>query len=117
MPTLPGTIGSKGSLILRQGEIAVYTNLEEERKANMKFIEMETLGKPDAFIGAIESLGCEVAFHKGRIKTVLPEHLEVRNLYEAAAQTESQIRRLDYKRDSLQDIFMKAMEGEQNGSL
>ena len=104
-------------LILRQGEVAVYTNLEEERKANRKFIEMETLGAPDAFIGAIEKMGCEVALHKGRIKTVLPPHLEIRSLYEAAAETESRIRRLDFKRDSLHDIFMKAMEGERNGSL
>jgi ABC-2 type transport system ATP-binding protein len=104
-------------LILRQGEVAVYCNLEEERRSNRKFIEMETLESPDAFIGAIEKLGCEVALHKGRIKTVLPEHLEVRNLYEAAASTGARIRRLDYKRDSLQDIFLKAMEGERNGSL
>ncbi|NIP14361.1 MAG: ABC transporter ATP-binding protein, partial [Pseudomonadales bacterium] len=31
-------------------------------------------------------------------------------LYEIAAAKEIQIRRLDYKRDSLQDIFLKAME-------
>lgn len=104
-------------VILRQGELAVYCNLEEERKANKKFIEMETLGKPDAFVEAIEKLGCEVALYKGRIKTVLPEHLEIRNLYEAAASTQARIRRLDYKRDSLQDIFLKAMEGQRNGSL
>ena len=41
---------------------------------------------------------------------MLPPELEVRALYEAAEATGSQIRHLDYKRDSLQDIFLKAME-------
>ena len=46
-----------------------------------------------------------------RIKMVMPENIEIRNLYELAAAHTVQIRRLDYKRDSLQDIFLKAMEG------
>ena len=32
-----------------------------------------------------------------------------------ASQREIQIRRLDYKRDSLQDIFLRAMEGNHGG--
>ncbi len=45
-----------------------------------------------------------------RLKIVLPEGVEVRDLYRLAAEREIQIRRLDYKRDSLEDIFLKAME-------
>ena len=49
---------------------------------------------------------------------ILPESIEIRNLYELAETHSVQIRRLDYKRDSLQDIFLKAMEVEQvHGSL
>jgi ABC-2 type transport system ATP-binding protein len=50
---------------------------------------------------------------------VLPEGIEIRHLYELAAERQVQIRKLDYKRDSLQDIFLKAMETEvrQNGRL
>ena len=47
---------------------------------------------------------------------VLPPGLEIRALYESAAQRNVQIRRLTYKRDSLQDIFLKAMEGDR-GSI
>jgi ABC-2 type transport system ATP-binding protein len=46
---------------------------------------------------------------------VLPPGLEIRQLYEAAAAREVQIRRLTYKRDSLQDIFLKAMEADRGG--
>jgi ABC-2 type transport system ATP-binding protein len=41
---------------------------------------------------------------------VLPESVAVRDLYRIAATQQLQIRKLDYKRDSLQDIFLKAME-------
>jgi ABC-2 type transport system ATP-binding protein len=59
-------------------------------------------------------MGCECAVdaRSRRIKMVLPEAVEIRNLYELAQTHAVQIRRLEYKRDSLQDIFMKAMEAE-----
>jgi len=47
---------------------------------------------------------------------VLPEGVEIRDLFALAAGREIQIRRLNYKRDSLQDIFLKAMENG-HGSL
>ena len=90
--------------------MAQYCNLEEERKANRKFIEIETQGDNSVFAEEIGKLGCEFArLNDRRIKMVLPESVEIRQLYEVAAAREIQIRRLDYKRDSLQDIFLKAM--------
>ena len=47
-----------------------------------------------------------------KMKLVLPEGVEVRDLYRLAAERQVQIRQLDYKKDSLQDIFLKAMETE-----
>ena len=98
-------------LVLKEGRIAVYCNLEEERKANRKFIEMETRGDRAAFVEAAGRLGCEYALAgERRIKLVLQEGVEIRDLYRIAAQHQLQIRRLNYKRDSLEDIFLKAME-------
>ena len=62
-------------------------------------------------LGAIEQIGCQTASGaQGRIKVILPEDVEVRRLYEIAASQDVQIRRLNHKRDSLEDIFLKAME-------
>jgi ABC-2 type transport system ATP-binding protein len=98
-------------LVLKQGRLAVYCNLEEERKANRKFLEMETRGNAEAFAEAIGGLGCEYAVSGDRrIKLVLPEGVEIRDLYRLAAERQVQIRRLNYKRDSLEEIFLKAME-------
>jgi ABC-2 type transport system ATP-binding protein len=104
-------------LILREGQIAVYCNLEEERKSNRKFLMMETRGEQSGFVEAIAGLGCEYALTGDhRLKVVLQEGVEVRDLYRLAADKQVQIRRLSYKRDSLEDIFLKAMENG-HGSL
>jgi ABC-2 type transport system ATP-binding protein len=103
-------------LILKEGEIAVYCNLEQERKANRKFLLLETRGDQKSFAEAIADLGCEYAMTTDhRLKVVLQDGIEVRDLYRVAAHHEVQIRRLSYKRDSLEDIFLKAMENGNGG--
>jgi ABC-2 type transport system ATP-binding protein len=102
-------------LILKEGRLAVYCNLEEERKANRKFLMLETRGDQHKFAEAISALGCEYALTGDRVKVVLQEGIEVRDLYRIAAQQDIQIRRLSYKRDSLEDIFLKAMENGHGG--
>src|SRR2546426_181915 len=69
-------------LILKQGKIVHYANLEEERRANRKFIEMEVLGANGTFASAIESLGCAcAATGHNRLKMILSEGIELRDLY------------------------------------
>jgi ABC-2 type transport system ATP-binding protein len=99
-------------LILKDGNVAAFCNLEEERRANRRFLELETRGENNgSFLEAVEKLGCETApGAQGRVKLIMPDGLEVRRLYEIAAAQNVQIRRLNRKRDSLEDIFLKAME-------
>src|SRR5437588_5642978 len=101
-------------LILKDGRLVVYCNLEEERKANKKFLMLETRGNQEAFAAAIKATGCEYAITSDhRLKVILQDGTEIRDLYRLAGESQVQIRRLTYKRDSLEDIFLKAME---NGS-
>ena len=103
-------------LILRDGQIAVYCNLEEERKSNRKFLMLETRGDQKPFVEALQRLGCEYAItNPTRLKVVLQDGVEVRDLYRVAAESQLQLRRLSYKRDSLEDIFLKAMENGHGG--
>ena len=102
-------------VILKDGRLVVYCNLEEERKANKKFLMLETRGELKEFVAAVAALGCECAVTSDhRLKVILQEQTEIRDLYRLALQYQVQIRRLTYKRDSLEDIFLKAME---NGSV
>ena len=103
-------------LILKDGRLAVYCNLEEERKSNRKFLLLETRGDQEKFVEAIGAMGCEYAITGDhRLKIVLQGGTEVRDLYRAASAHGLQIRRLSYKRDSLEDIFLKAMENGNGG--
>src|SRR5258708_5211934 len=96
-------------IILKEGRIAAICNLEEARKANLKFLELE-VSQENGFLESVKSLGCECAsFGGGRLKVVLSDNIELRQLYRLAAEHSVQIRRMNYRRDSLEDIFLKAM--------
>jgi ABC-2 type transport system ATP-binding protein len=98
-------------LILKDGRIAAQCDLEEERRSNRKFLELETRNAGENFADAVAGLGCEYALTgPGRMKIVLQDGVEVRDIYKIAVAQQVQIRRLNYKRNSLEDIFLKAME-------
>src|SRR5215471_1462409 len=102
-------------VILKEGRLVTYCNLEEERRANRKFLMLETRGELKNFVNGIGAMGCECAVTSDhRLKIILQDGTEIRDLYKLAAGSQVQIRRLTYKRDSLEDIFLKAME---NGEM
>ena len=104
-------------LVLKDGHLVANCNLEQERKANRKFIELETRGDRSKFVEAISSLGCEYALpNERRIKLIMNETVEISDLYRLALAHDIQIRRLNFKRDSLEDIFLKAMENDNAGA-
>lgn len=98
-------------LILKQGRIVHHANLEEERRANKRFVELETRGDDRGFADALIELGCECATPGyGRFKMVCPVGFDLKEIYRLAAERDLQLRRLNYRRDTLEDIFLKAME-------
>jgi ABC-2 type transport system ATP-binding protein len=100
-------------LILKRGRIAELCNIEAERRSNRSFMELETVGATERFSTSVRKLGCECAsFPGGRIKLVIPDNIEARDLYVIAADQGVQIRRMNQRRDSLEDIFLRAMDME-----
>jgi len=98
-------------LILKNGAIADSCDLEADRKANKSFVEVDLESPNDDFDRAVAALGCEIAsLEPGRLKLVMPPNVSTRELWIAADEIGVGIRRLDLKRDSLQDIFLRAME-------
>lgn len=98
-------------VILKQGRVVHYSNLEQERRSNRRFLELEVRGDSAPFVEAVEHLGCECApGAQGRLKLVLGDNVEVSDVYRIAAERNIQLRRLNFRRDSLEDIFLKAME-------
>jgi len=102
-------------LILKNGRIAALCNIEEERRSHRNFMELETVGSPDAFMEKMRGRGCECAcFPGGRVKLVMPDSIQARDLYATAGQCGVQIRRIHQRCDSLEDIFLRAMDNPEN---
>jgi ABC-2 type transport system ATP-binding protein len=100
------------AIILKAGRIVHYSNLEEERRANRRFLELETYGDDGSFAEAVAQLGCECAVSQNhRMKMVAPENFEISSLFRVAADRSVELRRISFRRDSLEDIFLRAMEG------
>jgi ABC-2 type transport system ATP-binding protein len=90
-------------IILKQGKIAATCDLEAERRANRSFVEIELQTPEPAFAEALVEMGCEIAApDSSRLKLVMPGDRSVRDLYATA-------------NDSLQDIFLRAMEDDRGG--
>ncbi len=100
-------------IILKAGRVAGICDIEQERNSNRSFMELETIGATERFSVSVRGLGCECAvFPGGRIKLILPANVEVRDLYTIASEQGVQIRRMNHRRDSLEDIFLRAMANE-----
>ena len=97
-------------LILKKGTIVHYSNLQQERSADKRFVEIETSGNDTGFAEDLDRIGCEcTAVAPGRFKMTVPAQFELKEIYRLAAGRDLQLRRLNYRRDTLEDIFLKAM--------
>ena len=104
-------------LILNQGEIAGCHNLEEEKESKFKFLELDLQGDKDQFVAEIERRGCSSAeYADGRLKVVLPESLSSAEVFFIALDMNVQVRKMEMKRSTLEDIFLQAVE-KRHGSV
>ncbi len=103
-------------VILKEGRVVHYSNLNDERRSNRRFLELELQGDTSNFVPALEALGCECAPGAiNRLKVVLADNVEIPDVYRIASAQNLQIRRLNFRRDTLEDIFLKAMETNNGG--
>jgi ABC-2 type transport system ATP-binding protein len=101
-------------LILKGGRIVHYSNLEAERAANKRFVEIETQGDDTGFADGLAAKGCEIVpVGPGRLKMVVPLEFDMKEIYRLASVRDLQVRRLNFRRDTLEDIFLKAMASDQ----
>ena len=98
-------------LILRDGRLVEHSDLDRRRRTNRKFLNLELLGGGEGFVENARAAGCEVSNgDASTLRLVLPEGMEVLEIYHLASLAGATIGRLSYKRDSLEDIFLEAMQ-------
>jgi ABC-2 type transport system ATP-binding protein len=99
-------------IVLKDGQVASIANLAAEKESHRRFLEVETRGAdPAPFVAALSARGCEVAeLANRRLKIVLPESVAQRELWRIAEESGLQLRRLTMAKNSLEHLFLKAME-------
>jgi len=98
------------AVILKDGRIVHECNLEEERRSNRRFVELEVSGDDGSFQAALASIGADgVSEGAGRWRIVLPAGVEVEALWKLADGHNLLVRKLTHRRDTLEEIFLKAM--------
>jgi ABC-2 type transport system ATP-binding protein len=97
-------------VILNEGRIVHQANLEEERLINRRFIELEVYGDDGKLAEALQEQGAEgVSEGGGRWRIVFPPGMELDVLWRIVDRQNLAIHHLTYRRDSLEEIFLKAV--------
>ena len=98
-------------VILKEGRLAAFCDLEQERRANQHIFEIELANDASQFVQALAEKGCESAWSgNGRVRSVIPDGLDNLDLFELASRHGARIQGLTRRKDSLEDLFLKAME-------
>jgi ABC-2 type transport system ATP-binding protein len=97
-------------VILKEGRIVHHADLEEERRANRRFVELEVSGDDGGLAGALLEEGAEgLTEGHGRWRIVLPPAVELDVIWRVTARENLDVHRLTHRRDTLEEIFLKAV--------
>jgi ABC-type uncharacterized transport system ATPase subunit len=98
------------AVIMKDGAIVHHCNLEEERRSNRHFVELEVTGDDGNLRAALSEIGAEgVSEGGGRWRIVLPAGGQVEAIWGLVARQNLLVRKLTHRRDTLEEIFLKAM--------
>jgi ABC-2 type transport system ATP-binding protein len=97
-------------VILKDGRIVHHADLEAERRANRRFVELEVAGDDSNLAAALSERGADaVSEGGGRWRIVLPPDVELDFIWTLVGRENLEVRRLTHRRDSLEEIFLKAV--------
>jgi ABC-2 type transport system ATP-binding protein len=97
-------------VIMKEGMIVHECNLAEERRSNKCFVELEVTGNDENLGAALPEIGADgVSEGGGRWRIVLPPNVEVQVVWDLLARQNLLVRKLTHRRDTLEEIFLKAM--------
>ena len=97
-------------VIMKDGLVVHQADLEAERRANRRFVELEVAGDDSTLAESLAALGADaVSEGGGRWRIVMPAQLEISDLWQVMAKLELPVRKLTHRRDTLEEIFLKAV--------
>ncbi|MBM3783859.1 MAG: ABC transporter ATP-binding protein [Acidobacteria bacterium] len=97
-------------LILKDGQVVHQSDLEAERRSNRRFVQFEVSGDDRGLLEALRAVNAEgVSEAPGQWRIVLPTGVEMSALWRIAASQNLKVKRLTHRRDTLEEIFLKAV--------
>mgnify|MGYP000380344685 CR=1 FL=1 len=97
-------------LILHNGRVVHHADLEAERRSNRRFVELEVIGDDSRLAEALLEEGAQAVNEGGgRWRVVLPPGVTVDGLWRLLARENLGVHKLNQRRDSLEEIFLKAV--------
>ncbi|MEX2260701.1 MAG: ABC transporter ATP-binding protein [Bryobacteraceae bacterium] len=97
-------------VIMKSGRIVHHADLEAERRSNRRFVELEVTGDDRDFAAALREQGVDgVSEGNGKWRLVLPPATELDVLWRVVARQNLGVHRMTHRRDSLEEIFLKAV--------
>lgn len=96
--------------VINRGKIVLNGNIAELRKQDLRVCEVIVEGDRERFVGVVAERGWECLESRRGIEVKLPEGEEVRSLFQIARDAGVQLRHFHHKQDSLEEIFVNALE-------
>ena len=97
-------------VIMKDGLVVHQADLEAERKSNRRFVELEVAGDDSTLAANLAALGADALSEGGgRWRIVMPAQLEISDLWQVMAKLDLPVRKLTHRRDTLEEIFLKAV--------
>ena len=97
-------------VILKDGDIVHHADLEEERRSDRCFVELEVSGDDGRLAGVLREHGANGATAGGgRWRIVLPPGMDVDVIWHVVTREDLLVHHMTYRRDSLEQIFLKAV--------
>src|SRR5207253_971211 len=97
-------------VILKDGVVVHHANLDEERRQNRRFVELEVAGDDRSLAATLQQSGGECSGEGGgRWRIVLPPGVGFDMIWRAVSLHNLEVCHLKYRHDTLEEIFLKAM--------
>ena len=97
-------------VILKDGQIVHHADLEEERRANRRFVELDVSGDDSGLAEALRQQNAEaVTEGNGRWRIVLPSDVDLDVIWRVTARENLDVHHMTHRRDTLEEIFLKAV--------
>ncbi len=96
--------------VINEGQVILNGRIDELKSEDLRTYDIRIDGDRERFLGAMAALGWECHEDgRGTIRVRLPEDAGTRSIFQIARDLGVQLRHFHYKRDTLEEIFMKAL--------